>query len=82
VTNSPPTTLTSTELNLDLLSGLSPEEVCERSESDVCEKCGARQDQGCQLEEPRGPSTTERAYGEMWGQWADGMAKQLGIDNE
>jgi len=69
-------------LNTDLLSGLMPEELCERPEGDTCDKCGARWDQGCQLDEPRGPSITERAYGEMWGTWADGMAKQLGLDDE
>jgi hypothetical protein len=73
---------TSTEFNLDLLSGLTPEEVCERPEGETCDKCGARSDQCCQLDEPRGPSITERACGEMWGAWAEGMAKQLGIDNE
>lgn len=36
-------------MNTDLLSGLTPEEVCERPEAGTCDKCGARWDQGCQL---------------------------------
>lgn len=75
-------TLMAEELNTDLLSGLTPEELCERPEDGTCEKCGAGYAQGCQLDKAREPSITERAYGEMWGRWAEGMAKQLGIDNE
>lgn len=68
----------SDELNTDLLSGLTPEELCERPEAAICDKCGARSDQGCRLDEPRGSSITERSYGEMWGAWADNIWEQIG----
>ncbi len=66
------------ELNTDLLSGLTPEELCERPEADICDKCDARWDEGCKLDEPRRPSITERAYGERWGAWADNIWEQIG----
>lgn len=44
-----PETKDATWAELCLVYGLPPEAVCERPDDGVCEKCGARNDQGCQL---------------------------------